>query len=559
MARKIINTGSYANDGAGDDLRTGATKINDNFQELYSAIDNISLATTGVAVANGIGYGYYGIMFDGVTQDSFGTATRLVPEDPTQINTITLRDSSGELAFVDDIGRIINQNYILNIKNSGYQLKDEAEILQLIYDNSIDSARAVSITIDSAELLAAVDSAYVQARQVFGTPGEFQPYIDSAVNVLRIDHDSDIAANRYDIDFLLSNQASLNTGDVNEDPSNLYYTDARVDSNFGTKTTDDLTEGANLYYTKARTDSDISQAFGNISQDLIPSADSTYDLGSPSNKWKDLHLSGSTIFLGNTTITNDGSNINFGIPISAEIVVANSMDLGSNVIQSSSNHLRLRPAGGRDVRLETIDGAPIFTASTNGYIYVGDSASGVLGNTGWFHLGNNTTTSRNSSGATNGAIHYNETDNTFEFKDSTGWFALDRNVAAGTYDKPVYWQFGLDTTHVGGAVASRLLGPDGASSPQGVVLPVAGVLSNITMSAEATSHSGGSLTHAISIYKNNSYQTGVSVEVTGAGNVFLNEAINISYNAGDKIHCNITNDTGMTTQNHSVILRALES
>jgi hypothetical protein len=559
MARKIINTGSYANDGAGDDLRTGATKINDNFQELYSAVDNISLATTGVAVANGIGYGYYGIMFDGSTQDSFGTATRLVPEDPTQINTITLRDSSGEVAFVDDIGRIINQNYILNIKNSGYELKDENEILQLIYANSIDSARAVAITIDSAELLAAVDSAYVQARQVFGTPGEFQPYIDSAVNILRTDHDSDITANRYDIDFLLSNQAALNTGDVTEDPANLYYTDARVDSNFGTKTTADLTEGANLYYTKSRTDSDISQAFGNIAQDLIPAADSTYDLGSPTNKWKDLHLSGSTIFLGNTTITNDGSNINFGVPINAEIVVANSMDLGSNVIQSSSNHIRIRPAGGKDVRLETIDGAPIFTASTNGYIYVGDSASGILGNTGWLHLGNNTTANRNTSVATNGAIHYNETDHTFEFKDSDGWFALDRNVVAGTYNKPVYWQFGLDGQHVGGAIASRLLGPNGSNSPQGVVLPVAGILSNITMSAEASSHSGGSLTHSIAIYKNNSYQTGVSVEVTSAGNVFLNETLNISYNAGDKIHCNITNDTGMTTENHSVILRALES
>ena len=548
MARKIINTGSYANDGAGDNLRTGATKINDNFQELYSAVDNISLATTGVAVANGIGYGYYGIMFDGVTQDSFGTATRLVPEDPTQINTITLRDSSGELAFVDDICRIINQNYILNIKNSGYQLKDEAEILQLIYDNSIDSARAVSITIDSAELLAAVDSAYVQARQVFGTPGEFQPYIDSAVNVLRIDHDSDITANRYDIDFLLGTQAGLNTADVTEG-SNLYYTDTRVDSNFGTKTTDDLTEGANLYYTKVRTDSDISQAFGNISQDLIPSADSTYSLGSPTDKWKDLYLSGTTIHLGDTTIKNDGTNIAFGRPIEANIKVANSMDLkGNSIVDSNGVNVR-----SPKVNFKTIDGVDYIHFSQSApQIRIGDSDTPA----GYIQLGHNATDNGSVGKAT---MHYNSTDNTFKFKDSDGWFALDRNVVAGTYDKPVYWQFGLDTTHVGGAIASRLLGPDGASSPQGVVLPVAGVLSNITMSAEATSHSGGSLTHAISIYKNNSYQTGVSVEVTGAGSVFLNETINISYSAGDKIHCNITNDAGMTTQNHSVILRALES
>ena len=69
MARKIINIGTYANDGSGDDLRTGAGKINDNFLELYSSVDAMSLATSGVAKANGIGYGFNGIMFDGSTQD----------------------------------------------------------------------------------------------------------------------------------------------------------------------------------------------------------------------------------------------------------------------------------------------------------------------------------------------------------------------------------------------------------------------------------------------------------------------------------------------------------
>lgn len=35
MTRQIINTGSAANDGTGDTLRTAGEKINDNFQELY--------------------------------------------------------------------------------------------------------------------------------------------------------------------------------------------------------------------------------------------------------------------------------------------------------------------------------------------------------------------------------------------------------------------------------------------------------------------------------------------------------------------------------------------
>lgn len=40
MAQEIINIGAAPNDGTGDDLRSGATKINNNFSELYSYISS---------------------------------------------------------------------------------------------------------------------------------------------------------------------------------------------------------------------------------------------------------------------------------------------------------------------------------------------------------------------------------------------------------------------------------------------------------------------------------------------------------------------------------------
>ena len=46
-----------------------------------------------------------------------------------------------------------------------------------------------------------------------------------------------------------------------------------------------------------------------IGSDLLPSADSAYDLGSPSFKWKDLHLSGSTIFLGGLVLKDVGGSL----------------------------------------------------------------------------------------------------------------------------------------------------------------------------------------------------------------------------------------------------------
>jgi|TARA_B110000444_G_scaffold11697_1_gene10031 hypothetical protein len=52
MAKQTINIGSAANDASGDTLRAGATKINENFTELYTADTTfISLATLKTEVA----------------------------------------------------------------------------------------------------------------------------------------------------------------------------------------------------------------------------------------------------------------------------------------------------------------------------------------------------------------------------------------------------------------------------------------------------------------------------------------------------------------------------
>lgn len=53
MAKRVLLTGTVPNDGTGDDLRTGAEKINDNFNEIYNTFGNGSTLTeiqTGVGV-----------------------------------------------------------------------------------------------------------------------------------------------------------------------------------------------------------------------------------------------------------------------------------------------------------------------------------------------------------------------------------------------------------------------------------------------------------------------------------------------------------------------------
>ena len=50
MGKKVINRGISANDGSGDNLRAGALKINENFDEIYTALGDGSTLLTGTYV-----------------------------------------------------------------------------------------------------------------------------------------------------------------------------------------------------------------------------------------------------------------------------------------------------------------------------------------------------------------------------------------------------------------------------------------------------------------------------------------------------------------------------
>jgi len=72
---------------------------------------------------------------------------------------------------------------------------------------------------------------------------------------------------------------------------------------------------------------------------LIPSVDSTYNLGSSSKRWKDIYLSGNSIYLGNVTLSADGNSLS--INGGTGNVIANNLTSvpGANVIGQVSNAL----------------------------------------------------------------------------------------------------------------------------------------------------------------------------------------------------------------------------
>ena len=86
---------------------------------------------------------------------------------------------------------------------------------------------------------------------------------------------------------------------------------------------------------------------------IIPLADSEYDLGTVSRKWKDLYLSGSTIYLGNKRIEVQGDDVNFAD--------ATNLLVSGEVIEAGGGTSGVSPAF---VKLEPLDGTVIQYDST---------------------------------------------------------------------------------------------------------------------------------------------------------------------------------------------------
>lgn len=231
MAREILDIGSAANDGTGDDLRTGATKINNNFQELFGDVA-ILKATAGDSI-DGIGFTDRGILFEGDSpDDAFQTLLKVV--NPTADRTILLPDDSGTVALLSDIEDVVDSAYIA-LRTGVAQ--DSATTLILIQANSIDSADAVAI----------IDSAYVQARVFIAdsdafltklgqVKGNIVPAVDSAYDLGDSNYQwkdlwlsgktIHLAGADFGFDgtrFTFSEPVSLGSNNVSLDSSNGYF------------------------------------------------------------------------------------------------------------------------------------------------------------------------------------------------------------------------------------------------------------------------------------------------------------------------------------------------
>ena len=146
---------------------------------------------------------------------------------------------------------------------------------------------------------------------------------------------------------------------------------------------------------------------------LVPAADEAYDLGTSSLKWRDLHLSGSTINLGGASISASGSNISLG----------GSGDLDANATTAStlknSRTLEISGAvagtvsfnGGADVDISTTqqaDSVTLGTHTTGNYVAAGAVAGNGLSGSAGAEGATFTVTSNATTAATANTIAYRD-------------------------------------------------------------------------------------------------------------------------------------------------------
>ena len=108
-----------------------------------------------------------------------------------------------------------------------------------------------------------------EVRAHFSAGGDLT--YDSATGKFQFDVESVYTKANFDSDLGLANTGQLPEG------SNLYYTDARVNTVFGQRTTDSLSEGStNLYYTTARANADFDTRIATKSTDDLAEGSNLY-------------------------------------------------------------------------------------------------------------------------------------------------------------------------------------------------------------------------------------------------------------------------------------------
>tara|TARA_B100000902_G_scaffold316795_1_gene308240 strand:- start:253 stop:1329 length:1077 start_codon:yes stop_codon:yes gene_type:complete len=161
MAYQALGLGSSANDGTGDDLRTGGDKINDNFVEIYTKLgngstlssDTVALLTATQTLTNktltaptvsGLSLSDSSIVIEGSSADA--NETTLTVTNPTADRTITLPDATGTVSLVGAAETLVGKTLTEpKFADAGF-IADSNGNEQVIFQETASAVNEIEIT-----------------------------------------------------------------------------------------------------------------------------------------------------------------------------------------------------------------------------------------------------------------------------------------------------------------------------------------------------------------------------------------------------------------------------
>src|SRR6056300_1729296 len=191
----------------------------------------------------------------------------------------------GEIAINTNDGRLF------------FKTTDSASSSAIVTLREISSGTGITETAGEISITntGVVSATYGSSTEIPVLSINAQGQIDSATTVSI----AGVSGLAYDSD---TNLLTLSTAD-----GGSYSVKINLDTFGDSDTTDDLSEGSsNLYYTDAR----VQTKLGNVTGHIIPATDSAYDLGSPTKKFRDLYLNGQSIYLGNLVLSEHSDQLN---------------------------------------------------------------------------------------------------------------------------------------------------------------------------------------------------------------------------------------------------------
>ena len=299
--------------------RLTVSEIDGNFQSLSDAVNTKVDSAKVIGIVDSAYVQSRQLKFDFLDSSE---AISLIDAAHVQARQTHYLDSVATQSLIDATYIQANQSNI----DSGLvtNLIDSSHIQsrQTQQDFSYTSLTDVPDLFDSVDATILIDSAYVQVRQ---TPQDFTyNSLTGKPNILDSNHiisiigqegiDSDLTTNLVDSAYIQLRDrfqdSSLVTSTVDASYVQARQTaqDFAYSSLTGTPTiptnNSELTNSAGYV-----SDTDLANNLLNLATNLVPDADSARDLGTASKKWRQLHLSSNTIFLGTDQVSTDNGEL----------------------------------------------------------------------------------------------------------------------------------------------------------------------------------------------------------------------------------------------------------